>query len=160
VESRELRNAFGRFPTGVAVVATRAQDGSLAGLTVNSVAPVALAPARLLWSLGARSRSRPVFEAAGFFTVNVLREDQIELARQMSSQTPDRFAGVAWRPAAASGAPLLEGCVATFECRRSSVAEIGDHVVFVGDIESFEAPGGAPLLYLSGRYSRLEPAHA
>lgn len=160
MESRELRNAFGRFPTGVAIVATRAAYGTLAGLTVNSVAPVALAPARLLWSLGTRSRSRAVFETAAFFTVNVLREDQLELARQMSSPAADRFAGVAWRAAAFSGAPLLEGCVATFECRRSSVAEIGDHVVFVGDIASFEAPGGAPLLYLSGRYSRLEAALA
>ena len=159
MESRELRNAFGCFPTGVAVVAARSPQGALAGLTVNSVAPVALAPARLLWSLGARSKSRAAFEAAEYFTVNVLREDQLELARQMSSAVPERFAGVAWRPAR-SGAPLIQGCVAAFECRRSSLVEVGDHVVFVGDIESFEAPGGAPLLYLSGRYSRLEAAPA
>lgn len=159
MESRELRNAFARFPTGVAVVATRAPNGSPAGLTVNSVAPVALTPARLLWSLSARSRILALFEAAQFFSVNVLREGQLELARQMSSPAADRFAGVAWRPAPL-GAPLLEGCVATFECRRSSVAEVGDHVVFVGDVESFAEAGGAPLLYLSGRYSRLEQAHA
>lgn len=159
MQSRELRNAFGCFPTGVAVVAARSPEGALAGLTVNSVAPVALAPARLLWSLGARSKSRALFEAAEHFTVNVLGEGQLELARLMSSPVPDRFAGVAWRPAP-SGAPLIQGCVAAFECRRSSLVEVGDHVVFVGDIESFEAPGGAPLLYLSGRYSRLEPAPA
>lgn len=158
--TRELRNAFGRFPTGVAVVVARAAGGALAGLTVNSVAPVALAPARLLWSLGAASRNRPVFEQAEHFAVNVLREDQIELARRMSSPVADRFAGLAWRPGSCSGLPLFEGCVAAFECRRSSVAEIGDHVVFVGDIENFEEAGGAPLLYLSGRYSRLQPATA
>lgn len=160
MESRELRNAFGRFPTGVAVVAARAPDGTLAGLTANSVAPVALAPARLLWSLGAGSRNRPVFEAAPYFTVNVLGEDQIALARQMSSQVGDRFAGFAWRAAPVSGLPLFEGCVAAFECRSVSAAEIGDHVVFVGDIVHFEEAGGAPLLYSSGRYSRLLQAAA
>lgn len=155
MEGRELRNAFGRYPTGVAVVVTRAAQGALVGLTVNSVAPVALAPARLLWSLGSRSRCRPVFEEAQFFTVNVLREDQIDLARQMASRAPDRFAGVAWRPALLSGLPVLDGCVASFECRRGSVTQIGDHVVIVGDIENCRETSGAPLLYLSGRYSRL-----
>jgi flavin reductase (DIM6/NTAB) family NADH-FMN oxidoreductase RutF len=160
VETRELRNAFGRFPTGVAVVVARSAAGSLAGLTVNSVAPVALAPARLLWSLGSASRNRPVFEQAARFAVNVLREDQVELARRMSSPVPDRFAGLAWRPGTCSGLPLFEGCVAAFECRRSSVAEVGDHVVFVGDIEGFDEAGGAPLLYSAGRYARLPQAVA
>ena len=152
--------ALGRFPTGVAVVAARGAGGALAGLTVNSVAPVALEPARLLWSLGARSRHRAAFEAAEYFAVNVLREDQLALAQRMSSPAAERFCGVAWRPAPASGAPVLEGCVAAFECRRSSVALVGDHLVFVGNIVSFEVSGGEPLLYLSGRYSRLQPAAA
>lgn len=154
-----MRAALGRFPTGVAVVATRAADGRLVGMTVNSVAPVALAPARLLWSLGKRSRLRAAFEAAAGFTVNVLGEDQEALARQMSSPAADRFAGVAWR-ATRAGLPLLHGCVANFECGTSSIAEIGDHLVFVGDILAYESAGGAPLLYLSGRYSRLERAAA
>ncbi len=155
----DLRAALGRFPTGVAVVATCAADGRPAGLTVNSVAPVALAPARLLWSLGKRSSLRAAFEAAAGFTVNVLGEDQEALARQMSSPVADRFAGVAWG-ATRTGLPLLQGCVAAFECRTSSVAEIGDHLILVGDIVAYESAGGAPLLYLSGRYSRLERAAA
>ncbi len=154
-----MRAALGRFPTGVAVVATRAADGRPAGLTVNSVAPVALDPARLLWSLGKRSRLRAAFELAAGFTVNVLGEDQEALARQMSSSATDRFAGVSWLPSRA-GLPLLHGCIANFECMTGSVAEIGDHLVFVGDIVAYESAGGAPLLYLSGRYSRLERAAA
>lgn len=159
MQNPDLRAALGRFPTGVAVVATCAADGRPVGLTVNSVAPVALAPARLLWSLGKRSRLRAAFEASGGFTVNVLGEDQEALARQMSASAADRFAGVAWR-ATHAGLPLLRGCVATFECSTGSVAEIGDHLVFVGDIVAYESAGGAPLLYLSGRYSRLERAAA
>ncbi|MGE0314264.1 MAG: flavin reductase family protein [Lautropia sp.] len=150
-----MRNAFGCFPTGVAVVASRASNGALVGLTVNSIAPVALVPARLLWSLASTSTSRAVFDAAPYFTVNVLGEDQLALARQMASKASDRFAGVDWRPASVSGLPLLAGCIASFECRRSSTVEIGDHVVFVGDIVDFEESGGPPLLYRSGRYSRI-----
>jgi flavin reductase (DIM6/NTAB) family NADH-FMN oxidoreductase RutF len=156
MDGRELRNALGRFPTGVAVVAARTSEGFLTGLTINSVTPVALAPARLLWSLGARSKNRPVFEAAAHFTVNVLAEGQISVAKQMSAPVADRFAGIAWSAAPHSGLPLIDGCIAAFECRRTSVTEIGDHVVFIGDILAFEERAGAPLLYDSGRYSRLQ----
>ena len=35
-DARELRNALGRFPTGVTVINTRAPSGKLEGLTANS----------------------------------------------------------------------------------------------------------------------------
>jgi flavin reductase (DIM6/NTAB) family NADH-FMN oxidoreductase RutF len=44
IDPRELRNALGRFATGVAVVTARAADGRPVGLTVNSVAAVSLEP--------------------------------------------------------------------------------------------------------------------
>ena len=52
--------------------------------------------------------------------------------------------------------PLLEGTVARFVCRRlpgpGGRLDAGDHVVFLGEIESYEAPGGEPLVFHSGFY--------
>jgi len=155
VEAREFRNALGRFPTSVAVVVARDDDGTLVGLTVNSVAPVAIDPPRLAWSLGVRSRSRAVFESAPFFAVNVLKDDQLELAQRMAAAVPDRFAGLAWRESSASRLPFFDGCVARFDCWRTATLELGDHVMFLGDIIDFETEDGAPLLYYQGRYAQL-----
>jgi flavin reductase (DIM6/NTAB) family NADH-FMN oxidoreductase RutF len=45
--------------------------------------------------------------------------------------------------------------VAHFVCRRreeNGRVDAGDHVVFFGEIESYEAPGGEPLVFHSGYY--------
>jgi flavin reductase (DIM6/NTAB) family NADH-FMN oxidoreductase RutF len=53
---------------------------------------------------------------------------------------------------------VLEGCVAHFVCRRTQTVDAGDHVVLFGEVESFEAPGGEPLVFHSGFY-RLATKH-
>ena len=37
-------------------------------------------------------------------------------------------------------------------CRRTERVDAGDHVLFLGEIESFAAPGGEPLVFHSGFY--------
>ena len=117
IDPRELRNALGRFATGVAVVTTRAADGRPMGLTVNSVAAVSLEPPLVAWSLATRSGSLPAFLAAPYFALNVLAENQEDISRRFAG-TPaaDRYTGVAWAPGL-GGVPLLEGCLARLECR-------------------------------------------
>jgi flavin reductase (DIM6/NTAB) family NADH-FMN oxidoreductase RutF len=146
---------LGRFPTGVAVITTRCANDSVAGTTVNSVAPVSTEPPRLLWSLGKNARSRSIYEGAEGFVVNILSRNQIDLARRMAARVPDRFAGVRWRPAPGSGMPLLEDCIGWIECRRGPVTDLGDHIVFTGDIENAQWRDGAPLLYSLGQYAEL-----
>ena len=42
--------------------------------------------------------------------------------------------------------------MARFVCRRTQRLDAGDHVLMLGEIESYEAPGGAPLVFHSGFY--------
>ena len=48
---RALRDLLGSYPTGVAIVTTRAADGRNVGLTINSFASLSLDPPLVLWSL-------------------------------------------------------------------------------------------------------------
>ena len=61
--SRELRNALGRFGTGVTIV-TALADGQPIGITVNSFASVSLDPDLVLWSVAKASARYPYFESA------------------------------------------------------------------------------------------------
>ena len=54
----EFRKALGHFPTGVAIVATRAPDGLLQGMTVSSFNSVSLEPPFVLFSV---TRTLPSF---------------------------------------------------------------------------------------------------
>jgi flavin reductase (DIM6/NTAB) family NADH-FMN oxidoreductase RutF len=147
---RDLRRALGQYATGVTVVTTVDADGRWFGMTANSFTSVSLNPPLVLWAAARSSPSLAAFEESPRFAVNVLASDQHHLSRQFSASGTDKFDGVRVLPGA--DLPLLEGTVARFLCRRTERVDAGDHVVFFGEIDSYEAPGGEPLVFHSGFY--------
>jgi flavin reductase (DIM6/NTAB) family NADH-FMN oxidoreductase RutF len=154
---RQFRDALAQFATGVTVIAVRRADGRYVGFTANSFNSVSLEPPLVLWSLNRRSETLPAFEAAQRYAINVLAHDQVELARRFSRPHADRFEGVAYRLGVAD-APLIEGCIAWFECRHHARHRTGDHVLFVGEVETCERRGGSGLVFHHGRYGATSPA--
>jgi flavin reductase (DIM6/NTAB) family NADH-FMN oxidoreductase RutF len=152
---RDYRHALGSFATGITVVTCALADGRRAGLTVNSFTSVSLEPPLVSWCLGTDAVSLPLFEASTHFAVNVLALDQQPLVWHFASPSEDKFAGVG-ATAGLGGAPLLDGCVARFECRRVGRHEAGDHVIYLGEVERYTRGEGEPLVHAKGRYGRLE----
>jgi flavin reductase (DIM6/NTAB) family NADH-FMN oxidoreductase RutF len=152
-DSKDLRQAFGRFGTGVTVITTRAPDGRRIGITANSFNTVSLEPPIVLWSLSIASPNLQAFSAAGRFAVNVLALEQIDLSRRFSRPSEDRFAGVEFSEGPA-GVPVLTGCAATIECTIHLEQVVGDHVLFLGQVERYSYAHAAPLLVLNGQYMR------
>lgn len=148
---RDLRNAYGCFGTGVTVVTSRHTQGRMVGVTVNSFSSVSLEPPIVLWSLAMSSSSLEVFDDAGRFAINVLSIDQVELSRRFSSRVDDKFAGVGFRPGLA-GLPILEHCAATIECKTINRCVVGDHVLFMGQVEDYAYHHKPTLLFCQGNY--------
>jgi flavin reductase (DIM6/NTAB) family NADH-FMN oxidoreductase RutF len=151
-----LRRALGRFATGVTVVTARAPSGQVLGLTANSLAAVSLDPPLLLWSIGARAGSLPVFLETGWFAVNVLSAAQHALARRFASPAPDRFMGIRWN-GGLGGCPVLPGSLASFEWSLERAVQAGDHVVLIGRIHRAAGAEGDPLVFDAGRYGTAAP---
>jgi flavin reductase (DIM6/NTAB) family NADH-FMN oxidoreductase RutF/2-polyprenyl-6-methoxyphenol hydroxylase-like FAD-dependent oxidoreductase len=154
-DTRDLRRALGQYATGVTVVTTADEAGRPFGMTANSFTSVSITPPLVLWAAAKSSPSLAAFEASDRFAVNVLASDQHHLSRQFSTSGSDKFDGVRLR---AGDLPLLRGTVASFTCRRTQRVDAGDHVLFLGEIESYDAPGGEPLVFHSGFY-RLATKH-
>lgn len=153
----EFRQALGMFATGVTIVTARTEAGALIGLTANSFNSVSLTPPLVLWSLARRAGSMAAFSAGSHYAINILSADQQDLARQFAAKDVDRYAGVDYS-LGASGAPLLAGAAATFECFNRSRYEEGDHVIFVGEVERCAHRSGAsPLLFHGGRFYTEHP---
>ena len=152
---RELRDALGRFATGVTVVTTTTPRGPL-GITANSFASVSLMPPLVLWSPARKSRRFPAFEAASHFAVHVLSAGQQALAERFA-RSGDGFADLDFR-SGHGGAPLLEGCAARFECRHEARYDGGDHLIVVGLVLRLVQADLPPLLYYRGRYCGLRHA--
>ncbi len=159
---RDLRRAFGQYATGVTVVTTRDESGRLWGMTANSFTSVSLNPPMVLWAAARSSPSLQAFLDADRFAVNVLASDQHHLSRQFATSGAEKFEGVVLAEAAGASSdlqpPVLEGVVAHFVCRKTETVDAGDHVVFFGEVESYAATGGEPLVFHSGAY-RLATKH-
>lgn len=152
-DPRQLRNALGRFATGVTVVTTRTPDGKLEGITVNSFSAVSLDPPLVLWSIKRSAPSLASFKAAGMFAINVLTQKQADLSHHFATPAADKFAGVEFS-AGFGGCPLLSDTLASFECEIERMVEGGDHLIVIGRILRFGYCDAPPLLFSSGRYCR------
>jgi 3-hydroxy-9,10-secoandrosta-1,3,5(10)-triene-9,17-dione monooxygenase reductase component len=153
-DPRQLRNALGRYATGVAILSCIGEGGAFVGLTVNSFAGLSLDPPLVLWSLRQGSPSLAAFAAAPRFAVNVLSESQVDLSRHFASRDPNRFAEGAWA-LGAHGTPVLAGCAAVFECRTLSQQTAGDHQLFIGQVLTCAESALPPLVFQSGHYHLL-----
>ena len=150
-EPRALRQALGRFATGVTVITTRAKAGKLEGMTANSFSSVSLDPPLVLWSLRRQASSLPSFLEAGCFAVNILSAEQGALSRHFATPMADKFEGLAWE-AGHGGCPMLPGSLASFECDTHEVVEAGDHVILIGRIRRVTHRDGTPLVFHGGQY--------
>jgi flavin reductase (DIM6/NTAB) family NADH-FMN oxidoreductase RutF len=151
---RELRDALGRFATGVTVVTTMSPHGPL-GITANSFASVSLRPPLVLWSPARKSKRFPSFERATHFAVHVLSAGQRGLAERFAAPG-DAFAGLEFTPGEGD-APLIAGCAARFECRHEAGYDGGDHLIVVGEVLRMEQADLPPLIFYRGRYGLLPP---
>lgn len=143
----DFRAALGRFATGVTVVTCMSDRGPL-GMTVNSFASVSLDPPLVLWSPAKSSSRHAAFVTAEHFVVHVLGVEQQEICRQFARDGLN-FEGLTVTECA-GGAPLIEGCLAHFECSRHATHDAGDHTIVVGRVEAAAAKDGQPLVFAVG----------
>lgn len=152
-----FRNVLGQYPTGVCVITAAVTPDAPAGMTIGSFTSVSLDPPLVAFLPRASSNTWARIRPAGHFCVNILAADQEAVCRAFASGTADKFAGLAWRPAA-SGAPILERAVAWIDCDLEKVHEAGDHHIVVGRVRDLDVQRPSlPLLFFRGGYGRFHP---
>jgi 3-hydroxy-9,10-secoandrosta-1,3,5(10)-triene-9,17-dione monooxygenase reductase component len=154
VDGARFRRVLGHFPTGVTVVTARTDEGPV-GLSVGSFTSVSLHPPLVAFCAGDSSASYPRIEAAGYFCVNILAEDQEEIARVFADKGDDKFEGIGWRPSGVTGAPVINDVLAWIDCRIDAIHEAGDHWIVVGRVLDLEiGHEGGPLVFFRGGFGR------
>lgn len=149
-----FRRACALFPTGVAVLTTSASNGTPHGLTVNAFCSLSLTPPLILVAVDRVCSLLETFEKSGHFAVNFLSTEQRNLSVRFSELPEGRFSGVPWNPGA-EGAPLIEGCIGSIECRTTQIIDAGDHRALIGEVIAASVGEGDPLVFFRSRYSAL-----
>jgi 3-hydroxy-9,10-secoandrosta-1,3,5(10)-triene-9,17-dione monooxygenase reductase component len=153
--SDNFRQVLGRLPTGVVIV-TGGDPEQPSGLVCGSFMSVSLEPPLVAVCPAKTSTSWPAIEARGMFCANVLADGQEDLARRFAASGADKFAGINWEPAPATGAPLLDGIAAWIDCRIYKQIEAGDHWLVLGEVLelSVHTDSGA-LVFHAGSFQPL-----
>jgi flavin reductase (DIM6/NTAB) family NADH-FMN oxidoreductase RutF len=131
----EVAELFRRLSYGVYVVGVA--DGKQHNVfTAAWVMQVSFDPLLLVLSINPDHASYPLVHAGGGFTVNVLKQDQQDLALRFgtrSGRNEDKLLGILWH-AGATGAPILEEALAYFDCELIDSMPAGDHELVVGRV--------------------------
>ncbi|MCS7206728.1 MAG: flavin reductase family protein [Dehalococcoidia bacterium] len=155
-----FRQAWGRFPTGVAIISTLEENGTPHGMTANSITSVSLDPLLVLVCVGHQRNTYRYLRQRGRFGMNFLSEGQYEAALYYAKDAKERTTPppLTWE-FAPSGTPRVAGALAFMDCVVAQTCEAGDHTLFIGRVEAIEvSPEGRPLLYYQRRFYTL-PAH-
>ena len=158
VIEQSYREAVGHFTTGVAVVTTL-HRGARYGVTASAVSSLSLDPPMLLVCLNRRLATRDALVGARHFAVNVLGEEQAELALQFATRAPDKFAGVDVVEGR-HGVPLIAGALAHLQCTVVDPVDAATHTVFLAEVHDALVGEGGPLTYFRGSFGRFEQAAA
>src|SRR5919112_2766224 len=151
-----FRDVIGRFASGVTVITTRVDDRDF-GTTASAMSSLSMDPPMLLVCLNETSETQRAIAECGRFAVNILGEQQSDLAYAFARKSPDKFRN-AEIERGRDGVPLLAGALAHLQCRVSDTATGGTHTVFMGAVEDALANPGEPLAYFRGHFGRFEDA--
>ena len=151
-----FREAMAAVPAGVAVVAARWGAG-YRGLTASSFTAASLEPPLLLVCLDALTQTRDAVEQTGTFAVSVLERGQEFIAERFAGRAP--LVDPGWREVPHSlgraGLPLVDGCIAWFECELRALHPAGDHDIALGEVTTAGRRAGEPLVLWDRAFWRL-----
>ena len=148
--------AWGSYPTGVSVVTSIEPDGSVHGMAANGINSVSLDPLLVLVCVGHNRNSYPLIKEAGRFAINILSQEQQEIASYYAGPAEARNADfdVAFIYTD-SGAAFIDGSIASMDCRTVHEHVEGDHTVFIGAVERIDVNDGEALAYSQGKFGRV-----
>lgn len=150
-DSKQLRQVLGAFPTGVTVVTTIDAAGQTYGVTANSFSSVSLDPPLVLWSQSNQSSSHGAYRQSDRFVINIMADDQVQVANQFAKSGIDKFKDIAVH-SGLGGVPVIEGTAAHLECLKVAAYPGGDHTIFIGLIERIHRSDRGSLAFAQGKY--------
>jgi flavin reductase (DIM6/NTAB) family NADH-FMN oxidoreductase RutF len=156
--SRQLRDAFGLFPTGVAIITSTTASGERLGATVSSFNSVSLDPPLVLFSLAKAAKSHAQWSNVSHYAISVLHEGQADISTRFARPLSEKWEGLAADLGSASNAPLIPDALVWFECEAYAHYEGGDHTIFVGRVVGLEvqpATNYRALVFFNGGYRQV-----
>lgn len=153
----EFTRAMARVPGPVTVATTIDASGRRWGFTASSFSSLSLSPPLVLICLDKAASTHEAFATAERFMINILAEEQADIALRFAKSGVDRFAAGDAVPLEL-GLPGIPEASARVACSLHQVVDGGDHSILIGRVEATYTGEGGPLVYCDRGFQRLAGA--
>nr|WP_187429861.1 flavin reductase family protein [Roseobacter litoralis] len=150
---RPFRDALGQFATGVTIVTAQTAQGPI-GMTANSFSSISLEPPLVMWSPAKASSRYAHFIQAQHFAIHVMAYEHEDTVLKFA-KSGQAFEGLDVE-INAQGVPILNDCLARFECATHRVHDAGDHSIVLGRVLSAASREGEALIFCQGRFRQFD----
>ncbi|MFA8439269.1 flavin reductase family protein [Pueribacillus sp. YX66] len=151
MDNTTFRNAMSKFATGITVVTTEIDDRAH-GMTVNAFMSVSLDPKLVVVSIDKKAGMLSLLQKAKKYAVSILNNEQQEYSMIFAGQMKDKQAVDFER---INGLPVLKDAVVTLTCDVYEEHEVGDHILFFGEVTGGEVKEREPLVYFNRKYGEF-----
>jgi flavin reductase (DIM6/NTAB) family NADH-FMN oxidoreductase RutF len=156
VEAALVKRALRTMAGGVAVI-TAGRGDDRTGATVTSATGLSMDPPTMIVNINKSSSSWPAIHRHGHYCVNILSDDQQDIANRFAGiggiKGAERYAGAEWTTLV-SGAPVLVNALAAIDCEVEEVIERHSHAIILGRAVAVLNGEGNSLIYANGGYLR------
>lgn len=157
VEPQRFVSAMAMAATAVSVVTTDGAAGKF-GLTVSAISSVSAAPPMVLACINRRSPLADAVTSNKIFCINLLADAQSQIsdvfAGRANEALPYDFGCARWLDGI-TGAPVLAGAAASFDCKLESSHDAGSHRIIIGRVLDAMTGDGDPLVYARRQYRAI-----
>ncbi len=149
IDAKKLREVAGAFPTGVTVITTEKEDGSIHGMTASSFLSISLDPALVSFCIKKEATLFPLLEVEKTVGISILTSDQSAISNKFAGYDKDNVE-IKMKTMEA-GATVIEGALAYYSTEVVQIIPTGDHYLILCEIHDLKrSEEGNPLVYWSG----------
>jgi len=158
MDKDQFRAAMRQVAGAVTVVTTRGVNGEPRGVTATAVCSLTVDPPSVVACINRDTWVGQFAPESGNFCVNVLTRDQQVIAETFAGRThlaaADRFEVGDWSDSR-SGAPVLAGAIASFDCELEQAVDFATHVILIGRVLKTLSNDAQsePLVYVGGVFT-------
>ena len=156
IEATDFREGMSLLPTAVNVITTNGNSGCH-GFTASAVCSVTDTPPTLLVCMNQTSRSHAHFLENKTLSVNVLGTQHESISNAFASKlcSEERFEHGAWTTLA-TGAPILEDALVSFDCEIEDIQQVGTHSIFMCRVIAIkQSESDESLVYFNRSYHQV-----
>lgn len=156
VDAAAFKKGMRHLAASVTLITTR-HHGVRGGLTATAVCSVSAEPPQILVCVNKQASAHDPIGEAGFFCVNILSPLHRKIAERFAGmdgiEGDERFRDLGDWSTLTTGAPVLRGCPASFDCRLVTEVSAGTHTIYIGEIVDLTLDPAAPaLIYADGSF--------